>query len=385
MAPTLPTWLDGPAWRHAVDTADERAVEQALAAEQPGIREFAALISPAAQRLLEALAQRARALTARHFGRTISLYAPLYLSNYCCSGCVYCGFASTRKITRHKLTPDEIEAEMQALKRMGIEEILLLTGERTPRVGYEYVRACVEQAASHFHSVTVEVFPMTTEEYAGLAAAGCTGMTIYQETYDPVRYAQLHPWGPKRDFLARLDAPARALAAGIRTAGLGALLGLSDPLLDMLCLFSHATYLRRRFWRGGVSLSFPRVRPQEGGYAPDFFVDERLLAQIIFAFRICLPDVPLVLSTRERARFRDGMAGVGICKMSVASRTTVGGYNGESATSSGQFEVNDGRDAASFCAALERKGLQPVFKNWDGLYREAPLELGEPRQTNAQV
>lgn len=336
------------------------------------MREFAALLSPAAGRALEALAGRAQALTARHFGRTISLYAPLYLSNYCCSGCTYCGFASNREIRRHRLAPDEIEHEMRALKRMGIEEVLLLTGERTAMAGYEYVRAAVAQAAPLFHNVTVEVFPMTAGEYAGLVAAGCTGMTIYQETYDPVRYEQLHPWGPKRDYMGRLDAPARALEAGMRTAGLGALLGLSDPLLDMLCLFRHATYLRQRFWRGGVSLSFPRVRPQEGGYAPEFSVDEKLLAQIIFAFRICLPDVPLVLSTRERARFRDGMAGVGISKMSVASRTTVGGYYEESASTSGQFEVNDDRDAHAFCDMLQRKRLQPVFKNWDGLYREEP-------------
>jgi 2-iminoacetate synthase len=194
---------------------------------------------------------------------------------------------------------------------MGLEEVLLLTCERNAVANYEYVRDCVAQTASHFHSVTVEVFPMSEEEYHGLAAAGCTGMTLYQETYEPVQYERLHLWGPKRDYAWRLDAPARALAGGIRTTGLGALLGLSDPFLDILCLYRHASYLRQRFWKGGVSISFPRVRPQTGGYAPDFFMDEKFLAQIIFAFRICLPDVPLTLSTRESPRFRDGMAGVG--------------------------------------------------------------------------
>jgi 2-iminoacetate synthase len=368
----IPAWLDPSQWRDLTEPADQPAVDRALTAEQSGIREFAALLSPAAGGILEALAQRAQALTRRHFGRTIALYAPLYLSNYCCSGCTYCGFASNREVSRHKLTPNELEAELTALKEMGLEEVLLLTGERNAVANYEYVRDCVAQAASHFHSVTVEVFPMSEEEYHGLAAAGCTGMTLYQETYDPVQYERLHLWGPKRDYAWRLDAPARALAGGIRTVGLGALLGLGDPFPDILCLYRHASYLRQRFWKGGVSISFPRVRPQTGGYTPDFFVDEKLLAQIIFAFRICLPDVPLTLSTRESPRFRDGIAGVGISKMSVASRTTVGGYREGAALSSGQFEVNDDRDVGSFCAMLHRKGLQAVFKNWDAVYREKP-------------
>ena len=347
-------------------------VNRALVAEEPGIREFATLLSHAADGVLEALAERAQALTRRHFGRTIALYAPLYLSNYCQSGCAYCGFASNRDVSRHKLTPDELEAELTALKDMGLEEVLLLTGERNAVADYEYVRDCVARAASHFHNVAVEVFAMSEEEYRELAAAGCTAVTLYQETYDPGQYARLHRWGPKRDYASRLDGPARALAGGIRVAGLGALLGLSDPLLDMLCLYRHASYLRQRFWKGGIAISFPRVRPQTGGCVPDFLVDERSLAHIIFAFRICLPDVPLVLSTRESSRFRDGMAGVGISKMSVASRTTVGGYRDGAVPSSTQFEVSDDRDVGSFCAMLHGKGLQPVFKNWDVVYRETP-------------
>jgi 2-iminoacetate synthase len=346
-------------------------VDQALDAEEPGIGEFAALVSPAAAGRLEALARRALALTRRHFGRTISLYAPLYLSNYCPARCTYCGFASDRKIARHKLSVQELEAELSALKRLGLEEILLLTGDRTGTAGYAFVRDSVGLAASHFPNVTVEVFPMSVEEYRGLAAAGCTSVTMYQETYDPVRYGQVHLAGEKRQYLNRLDAPARALAGGIRVVGLGALLGLSEPMFDVLSLYRHASHLRRRFWKAGIALSFPRLRPEPGGYDAEYPVGESLLAQIIFAFRICLPDVPLVLSTRESPRFRDGMAGVGISRMSVASRTTVGGYDLETVPSGEQFDVNDHRGPASFCAALQAKGLQPVFKNWDGVYREA--------------
>jgi 2-iminoacetate synthase len=365
----LPEWLDVSPWLRLARRADRGMVRQAVAAANPGMREFAILLSAAASGELETLAARAQALTRRHFGRTIGLYAPLYLSNYCPARCTYCGFASDRKIQRHKLTPAELAAESAALKRLGLEEVLLLTGDRLATAGYEYVRDGVERLAAQFHSVSAEVFAMTECEYAGLAAAGCTAVTLYQETYDPARYALLHESGPKADYAGRLDAPARALAGGIRSVGLGVLLGLSEPLEDVLRLFCHAARLRRRFWAGGMAISFPRIRPQSGDYAADFPVSEAQLAQIVFAFRIAMPDAPLILSTRESPRFRDGMAGVGISKMSVASRTTVGGYAEGAAPSSAQFEIEDHRGVDEFCAMLRAKGLQPVLKNWDAVYR----------------
>ena len=365
-----PLDLDVSPWLALARGAGRSLVRQAIAATDPGIREFAILLSPAAGVELEAMAARAQALTRRHFGRTIALYAPLYLSNYCPTKCTYCGFASDRRIQRHKLTPAEMDSESAVLKRLGIEDVLLLTGDRLAAAGYGFVRDGVARAASRFHTVTAEVFAMTTPEYAGLAAAGCTAVTLYQETYDPARYALLHESGPKADYAWRLDAPARALEGGLRSVGLGVLLGLSDPLEDVLRLFRHASWLRRRFWGGGVAISFPRVRPQSGDYAADFPVGERQLAQIVFAFRIAMPDAALVLSTRESPRFRDGIAGVGISKMSVASRTTVGGYAETTAPSSPQFEIDDDRGVDEFCAMLRASGLQPVFKNWDAVYRE---------------
>jgi 2-iminoacetate synthase len=379
MSAALPDWLSPSAWVDQARADDPRRVERALQTEEPGMREFAALLSPAAGRRLETLAQRAQALTRRHFGQTIALYAPLYLSNYCPTRCTYCGFAADRRIARHKLTAGEMEAELAALEALGIEEILLLSGDRTAVADYAYVRDCVRLAAARFPNVAVEVFAMTVEEYGGLSAAGCSAVTLYQETYDPQRYEQTHLSGPKRDYGNRLDAPARALAGGIRVVSLGALLGLGEPRFDLLCLFQHASHLRRTFWRGGVALSFPRLRPEAGGYRPEFAVDERFLAQAICAFRICLPEVPLTLSTRESPRFRDGMAGVGISKMSVASRTTVGGYALETVPSGAQFEISDERGVSAFCAVLERKGLQPVFKNWDAAYRERTAPVSAAR------
>jgi len=364
----MTAWLDPTEGLRFCADADESAVRRAIACQEPGLRELSALLSPAAAPMLEQMAQRAQALTRRHFGRTVSLYVPLYLSSYCSSGCVYCGFASDRDTPRHRLTLDDIRTELAAVKAMGFDEVLLLTGERTPQADFDYVHAAVTTAAKIFHNVTIETFPMTESEYASLAQAGCTGLTLYQETYDPMLYERMHRWGPKRDYAARLDAPARALAGGLRRAGLGVLLGLGDPVRDALCLYQHARHLRQRFWRAGVAVSFPRIRPQSGGFEPEYPVSERRLAQIIFAFRICLPDVPLALSTRESAAFRDGMAGVGINKMSVASRTTVGGYANETAEES-QFEVSDNRTVEEFCAMLAENELEPVFKNWDKAYR----------------
>ena len=364
-----PAWLDVSPWLDLARRADRGMVRQAAAADNPGIREFAVLLSDAAAEELETLAARAQALTRRHFGRTISLYAPLYLSNYCPTECAYCGFASDRQIRRHKLAPGELAAESAALKRLGLEEVLVLTGDRLATADYDFVRRGVESLAAQFHSVSAEVFAMSESEYAGLAAAGCTAVTLYQETYDPARYALLHTSGPKADYAWRLDAPARALAGGMRSVGLGALLGLSEPISDVLRLYSHAAWLRRQFWAGGIAVSFPRIRPQSGDYAADFPVSEKLLARIVFAFRIAMPDAPLLLSTRESPRFRDGMAGVGISKMSVASRTTVGGYSEGTAASSAQFEIEDHRGVDEFCVMLRAKGLQPVFKNWDAVYR----------------
>ncbi len=387
-----PEWLGPDKWLQLSNNADETRVKAALSTVSPGIKEFAALVSPAAANLVEQLAQRAQVLTRKHFGRTISLYVPLYLSNFCSGGCVYCGFSSDRRQPRRKLGTEELKAEISALKRKGFEDVLLLTGERTPAADFNYLVKSVKTAAEVFHNVTVEAFAMTSEEYEKLAGAGCTGITIYQETYDRKLYSKLHRWGEKRNYDFRLEAPARALQAGMRNVGIGVLLGLHDPRSDAICLFQHVVQLRKKFWKAGVLVSFPRICAQYGDFKPGYEVDDRLLAQFIFAFRICFPDMPLVLSTRERAEFRDGIAGIGVSRMSAASRTTVGGYYHEArlrkdATpghaglrkevtarsagnlEKGQFDVNDTRDAKTFCSAMRRRGLEPVFKNWESVFR----------------
>jgi 2-iminoacetate synthase len=370
MTLALPPWLTDPRRWLTDGEPTAAAVEQALAAEDPAERELVALLSPAARPYLEAMARRAQALTRHHFGSVISLYTPLYLANHCSSGCAYCGFASDRGQARQALDLPQVERELAAIKALGLAEVLLLTGERCPQADFGYLRRCVALAAAWFPAVGVEAFTMTTTEYHQLAEAGATSVTVYQETYDPEQYDRLHRWGPKKDYTARIEAPARAMAAGIRNVGLGALLGLSEPRAEALCLFQHVHHLRRSYWRSGVALSFPRLRPQVGEFTAPHPVDEVWLAQMVFAMRLVLPDVPLLLSTRERPGFRDGMAGVGISKMSVASRTTVGGYAAPGSDDLAQFDVSDERGVAEFCAMLRRHQLEPVFKNWDAAYRD---------------
>ena len=376
-AVALPEWLDTSPWSALLASRDRNAAHRAILSPDPGERELALMLSPAAGELLELMARRARAITRRRFGRTISLYTPLYLSNYCSGGCRYCGIAADRRARRAVLSREQLVRELEAIRRMGLEDVLLLTGERTPEADYDYLRAAVAEAARRLPVVGVEAFTMSEEEYRGLAEAGCIGVTVYQETYDPEVYRYMHRWGPKRDFARRLDAPERALRGGLRQVGIGALLGLAEPRREMLALYRHARHLLRTWWRAGVSISFPRIRPQLGGFQPDYPVDDRLLAQFIFALRIALPDVPLVLSTREPPRLRDGLAGIGISRMSVASRTTVGGYDGGESDSTAQFEVFDDRDVETFCAALRARGLDPVFKDWDAAYRGPLAPRGE--------
>jgi 2-iminoacetate synthase len=291
----------------------------------------------------------------------------LYISNHCPAGCTYCGFASDRPQKRTKLNREAILTELTAMKRRGIDDVLLLTGDRTKEADVDFIAEAVDLVASHMNSVSCEVFAMRTKEYARLVDAGCVGLTMYHETYHPETYATVHPWGEKRNYGFRLEAPERALEAGMRFVGIGCLLGLTDPFYDVMATFRHALHLRRTHWKAGVMISFPRICEQEGDFVPRHVVDDRLLAQIVFAFRICLPDVPLVLSTREREAFRDGMAGLGISRMSVASRTTVGGYEEDRDSEPKQFETSDRREVEEFCTSLRGRGLEPVFKNWDSV------------------
>ncbi|MDT8442043.1 MAG: 2-iminoacetate synthase ThiH [Desulfuromonadales bacterium] len=342
-------------------------VERALAVDRLSEADYMALLSPAAEDFLESLARKAHAITRRRFGNTILLYAPLYLSNECHNGCRYCGFSADNRMPRHTLTVDAIEAEAQALAAQGFRHVLLLTGEAPKSADVAYLEMAVRRVRPLFSSIGIEVFPMPQADYTRLIAAGVDALTIYQETYDPALYAEMHPYGRKRDYAWRLGTPERAGQAGMRKIGIGALLGLGRFRSEAFFAGLHGRYLARHFWRSQLTVSFPRMRPSEIGFQPLHPVSDRNFVQLICAMRLLLHDAGLVLSTRENADLRDNLLPLGITQMSAGSCTAPGGYAGAERQTE-QFAIDDDRTPAEFAAMLRAKGYDPVWKDWDSAF-----------------
>lgn len=344
-------------------------VELALTARKPGIHDLAALLSPAAVPFLPEMARRSALLTAQRFGKAIQLYAPIYLSNYCTNRCAYCGFAAGNRIARKCLTLDEAEAEAEILHERGFQHILLVSGEAEDIVGVEYLEAIALRLRGRFAAVSIEVQPLSTAHYARLFKAGITAVAVYQETYNQEMYKEVHLAGKKTDYHYRLETPARVAAAGMREVGIGALLGLTDWRAEGLALGLHLAWLHKHFWSTGVTVSFPRLRPAAGGFAPLVPVSEQNLSQLIFGLRLFDPDVGLLLSTREEARYRDGMLGLGTTRYSAGSCTAPGGYSNPDQTDGEQFSVGDLRTMDEVRLAIAAKGFDPVSKDWDSAFQ----------------
>ncbi|MDP3695776.1 MAG: 2-iminoacetate synthase ThiH [Desulfocapsaceae bacterium] len=347
-------------------TAD---VEQALNSRNVTIHDLAALISPAAEPMLQEMARRSALITAQRFGRTTQLYAPIYLSNYCTNRCAYCGFSASNHIARRCLTLDEAEAEAKILHNRGFQHILLVSGEAESAVDVEYLEAIALRLRGKFAAVSIEVQPLSTAHYARLFQAGITAVAVYQETYDQDMYKQVHLAGKKTDYHYRLETPARVAAAGMREVGIGALLGLTDWRAEGLALGLHLAWLRKNFWSTAVTVSFPRLRPAAGAFEPLVVVSEQNLSQLIFALRLFDPDVGLLLSTREEARYRDGMLGLGPSRYSAGSCTAPGGYSNPEQTDGEQFSVGDERSVEEVILAITAKGFDPVSKDWDSAFQ----------------
>jgi 2-iminoacetate synthase len=348
-------------------------VEYALSTDTLRQSDFFALLSPAAGVYLEQIAQKAHRLTQQRFGKTIQLYAPLYLSNECTNSCLYCGFNVANQVARRTLTPDQIEAEARILKERGFRHVLLLTGEAPRAVDEDYLAAAIRRVRPLFSSIGLEVYPLDEAGYRQMIAAGADSLTVYQETYDRDLYANLHPSGRKRDFDWRLGTPDRGGAAGLRSIGIGALLGLGDWRTEGFFVGLHARFLARTWWRTRVSISFPRLRPADGGFAPLQPVSDAALVQLICALRLWLPDAGLTLSTRESAALRDHLLPLGITQLSAGSCTAPGGY-GHMVEGGEQFTIADDRDAGQICAMLKARGYEAVWKDWDGAFRTRPPE-----------
>jgi 2-iminoacetate synthase len=358
------------------DASLDRAA--ARGAEMPA-HDFAALLAPAALTSLERAAALARRVTAERFGRTVLLYAPLYLSNECVSTCLYCGFSRPNDVARRTLTLDETAREARLLAARGFRHILLVTGEHPKAVPVPYLeRAVAATRALGFSSIGIEVAPLEIDEYRVLARAGADGLVVYQETYDRETYASVHLGGPKRDYDDRLAAPERGADAGMRRLAIGALLGLHDWRDEAIALFAHARFLQRRAWRCAITISLPRLRPAAGGYVPSHEVSDRDLVQLLVALRLGLPDAGISISTREPAALRDRLVPLGVTQMSAGSRTEPGGYTAPREAEP-QFAIEDTRSPEEVAAALGRLGFDPVWKDWEEALHEAtPERHGSP-------
>lgn len=354
----------------AIAAKTEADVRRALMKEHCDVDDFMALISPAAEPYLEEMARLSRRYTQERFGRTVSMFIPLYLTNSCTNSCVYCGFHIANKMARTILTPEEMVKEYEAIKQLGpFENLLIVTGENPAKAGVPYLAKALDLAKSYFSNLKIEVMPLSTEDYAELTRHGMNGVICFQETYRREHYKLYHPRGMKSNFEWRVNGFDRMGQAGVHSIGMGVLIGLEKEWrTDLTMLARHLRYLQKHYWRTKYSVNFPRMCPAEnGGFQPNCIMTDRELAQLTFAMRIFDHDVDISYSTRENADFRNHMATLGVTTMSAGSRTEPGGY-ATHVDSLEQFEVSDPRSVSDVAEALRHVGVEPVWKDWDGSF-----------------
>ncbi|MCL1668275.1 2-iminoacetate synthase ThiH [Elizabethkingia ursingii] len=345
----------------------EQQVESVLNKRKRTIEDFMILLSPAAAPYLEKMAQITKNLTQKRFGKVIQMYAPLYLSNECQNICTYCGFSLDNKIKRKTLSNTEIIIEAMALKTMGVNHVLLVSGEANKTVGIEYFLNAIKLLRPYFANISIEVQPLSLEEYQALHDAGVHSVLVYQETYHEAVYKEYHPKGKKSNFDFRLDTPDRIGQAELHKIGLGVLLGLEDWRVDSFFNALHIDYLQKQYWQTRFSVSFPRLRPAEGIIEPKFIMSDRDLLQLICAYRIWNEDLEISVSTRENENFRNNVIPLGVTTMSAASKTNPGGYAVDP-QSLEQFETSDERSMEEVKRIISNAGYDPVMKDWDKVF-----------------
>ncbi len=352
----------------AIAAKTDADVRRALAKTRPDIDDFMALISPAAAPYLETMAGRSRALTQKRFGKVISMYIPMYITNSCTNSCVYCGFNRHNAFKRVILKPEQIKDECEAIRRLGpFENLLIVTGENPVAAGTDYIENALRVCRPYFNNLTMEVMPLSAEDYERLTHAGLNGVVCFQETYHRERYKVYHPAGQKSDFEWRVNGFDRMGQAGVHKIGMGVLIGLEDWRTDVTMMARHLRYLRKHYWQTRYSVNFPRMRPSESGFQPNVVMSDRELAQLIFAFRIFDNDVDISVSTRENPTFRNNIATLGATSMSAGSKTEPGGYHTYPQALE-QFAVSDERTPAEVADAIRAVGYEPVWKDWDKIF-----------------
>lgn len=353
----------------AVDSAScadvERTLSKAAAAQTLSPSDLGILLSPAAESYLETMARLSRAFTEERFGKTVSLYIPMYVSNACTNKCVYCGFNHDNAIERVTLTHEEIQRECEAIRKLGnFDNLLIVAGEYPALSGVDYLENVLKIASKYFHNLSIEVQPMKARDYHRLVSAGLYGVVCFQETYNRDAYKKYHPHGMKSHFDWRLNGFDRMGEAGIHKIGIGALLGLEDWRAEAVMMGRHLRYLQKKYWRSRFSINFPRLCPSESGFNPNVVVSDKNLLQLILAFRIFDHDIDISISTREKAVLRDNLVSLGVTSLSAGSKTEPGGYEVHPEALE-QFSTTDARTPAQVAAAIRKKGYEPVWKDWD--------------------
>ncbi|MDE5946410.1 MAG: 2-iminoacetate synthase ThiH [Oscillospiraceae bacterium] len=347
------------------DNYTEQDVINAIESDVCTVEDYKALLSPSAEKFLEEIAQKARMEKQKHFGNSVYMFTPLYISNYCENLCVYCGFNCKNNITRAKLNSEEIEREMKAISKSGLQEILLLTGESRKFSNVEYIGEACKIASKYFRTVGLEIYPVNSDEYSYLHKCGADFVTVFQETYNSDKYAELHLGGHKRIFPYRINAQERALMGGMRGVGFAALLGLDDFRKDAFAVGMHASLIQKKYPHAEIAISCPRLRPiknNENINPRD--VHEKQLLQIICAYRIFLPYSNITISTRENAKFRDNIVDISATKISAGVDVGIGGHSDQNKKGDEQFEISDARNVKEVYNALVEKGLQPVMSDY---------------------
>lgn len=355
--------------RESIYSKTEKDVLHALSSPKLTLEDFKALVSPAAEPYLEQMAAKSSALTQKRYGKTIQLYAPMYLSNECNNICTYCGFSLTNKVRRRTLSDDEIVTEIEAIKKDGFNHILLVTGEANYTVNIHYFLNAIKIIKPYFATISIEFQPLSVEEYRQAHDAGVYSVLVYQETYHKEVYKTYHTKGKKSNFDYRLETPDRIGEAEIHKIGLGVLLGLEDWRVDSFFCAAHLDYLEKKFWKTKYSISFPRMRPAEGIIEPNVIVTDKHLVQLLTAYRLFNEDLELSISTRESEHFRNNIIPLGVTSMSAGSKTNPGGYSVEP-DSLEQFEISDKRSVQEIAELIKGKGYEAVHKDWDRKFSE---------------
>ena len=343
---------------------------RSLEKDRLGEEDFYNLLSDKVLNHLEKMGELAKDKRVRYFGNNVCLFSPIYIANYCENSCRYCGFRAKSDIKRAKLNLEEIEEEMKALSETGIEDVLILTGESERFSSVDYIADACRLASKYFKVVGIEVYPANVSSYEKLREAGADFVTVFQESYNKEAFDYYHPAGHKRSFNYRINTQERALMAGFRGVGFGALFGLSDPIEDAFKLAIHAKEVQRKYPQAEIAISLPRIRPTHGADDTlDFnIVDDKKFFQIMLAIRIFLPFASITLSTRESKDFRDLAVKYSATKISASVDTSIGHRSKKSADEGDeQFEIDDSRSTEQAFEDLKKIGMTPVFTDYINL------------------